>query len=635
LPSVDDCSVCHTVFTSFGPGTAMVHTNITNGCASCHAAGSTWYGVTKVVTSAATTAANGNGGSTHIPIGTTDCSGCHSTTNFTVGTGFEISTAPLMSVANHTAVASGGVTACDSCHEDNMTTWLGVGTQIYLRPLTTASTTSVVGALTKNPDTAHTASTTQDCAGCHSTAPPFSNATSFPTGHIPVVSGTACTTCHTTGAFNVVTLPMPHTGVVSGTCGSCHGSGASGTGYIGPFAGPVFTPAASGGGGTFGTYTAGQIAFVPKQVITSPAVGTSGGHIPLPTGDDCSTCHTAFTSFGPGTAMVHTNITANCASCHTAGMKWYGVASLATTTGGGTGGSPATLSPVHVPITSPVNSDCGLCHGNTVFTRFGTTTKVPHASTFITVTGTTGGRNNSAVSNPTCKSCHTSGDKWYGVSLSTATVGSHQSSTSSQDCINCHSETGSSFGGAAAAAAAKRIVRAANGPALRPVGLPYSHLGVLSGTCASCHAPNGTATAMPANHLPTLLSCDSCHRTTAWLPALFGHAGVAAGSCANCHTGNWATPKPTGHMLTNRTCDTCHHSTTSWTPETYSHLDAIYSPHPASVQCVACHITNTEQVVWKYPNLKPGCAGCHGPQFGGAAAIRRSKGPAVSGPRGQ
>jgi len=204
----------------------------------------------------------------------------------------------------------------------------------------------------------------------------------------------------------------------------------------------------------------------------------------------------------------------------------------------------------------------------------------------------------------------------------------------------CHG-TGNFAGAAAAAARARRpIAHVAAGPALRPGGVgvpapggggattPFTHVGVAPGACASCHAAGGSATAKPASHLPTTLSCDACHRTSAWLPALFTHNGVGAGTCASCHAGNWATAKPASHMLTSRSCDTCHHSTTSWAPITYAHLDTIYSPHPATVRCTDCHMTNTEQVVWKYPNFKPGCAGCHGPGFA-APSVRRSKGPAV------
>jgi cytochrome c553 len=67
-------------------------------------------------------------------------------------------------------------------------------------------------------------------------------------------------------------------------------------------------------------------------------------------------------------------------------------------------------------------------------------------------------------------------------------------------------------------------------------------------------------------------------------------------------------------------------------PVSYNHVDLVYTPHPATVTCVACHATGTEQVLWKFPNLKPGCGGCHGPLFN-TGGVRRSKGPAQSLPR--
>jgi hypothetical protein len=223
-------------------------------------------------------------------------------------------------------------------------------------------------------------------------------------------------------------------------------------------------------------------------------------------------------------------------------------------------------------------------------------------------------------------------------------MGSHENSKTGDDCVYCHN-TGSFNGAAAAAAAVGRrpIQRSAAGPASRPTfpalaggsGVAtgaFSHIGVSADGCISCHKPGGTATAKPANHLPTALSCDACHRTSTWLPALFTHNGIAAGTCGSCHAGNWATAKPAKHMLTSRTCDTCHRSTTSWTHETYTHMDLVYSPHSSKLTCVACHATDTEQVVWKYPNFKPGCAGCHGSQFA-HPGVRRSKGPAMTRPR--
>jgi hypothetical protein len=593
---------------------AAGHTTVNLPCATCHTIGMSWKlgASATLVTPAATHIPPDNASS-----GTVACSSCHSATSFGTG-GFKITSSPVLSVAAHSAVAA-AVPACDSCHESaNVTpadlTFQGVGANIYLRPNNGANS-----GLSQGTDTAHVGqAATGDCGGCHTTTPPFSNATSKPAGHIAVAASAACATCHTTGAFNTVVLPMPHSGVVSGTCGSCHGSGLTGSGYLGPFAGPT----ALGG-----TYTAGEVAFVPKQIISSPAIGASGGHIPPPSADDCSVCHLSTSAFGPGTAMVHTNITSGCATCHSAGATWYGesyTASPLVTTNG------VTLSPVHVPITLGGNPACEKCHSTTNFTSFGTATTVNHSSgAFMTYTS-----GQSGSSTPTCKSCHgPSGARWYGVSLNTETVGNHANSTSSQDCINCHST--SSFSGAVVSAAARRPVeRASAGPGRRPPGpgqrlvaadAPFTHVGVLPGGCAACHAPGSEAPATPAGHLATNLSCDACHRTSSWLPALFTHQAVAAGSCAGCHAANGATAKPAHHLLTSRGCDSCHESTSTWLPVRYAHLDTVYTPHPASVGCAACHASGTEQATWKYPNLKPGCAGCHGPQFG-ATAARRARG---------
>ena len=444
---------------------------------------------------------------------------------------------------------------------------------------------------------------------------------------------------------NVTPTAMPHTGYVSGTCASCHNSATK-------YAGPVFTPATTGGGGTFGAYTSGQVAFQPRQIVSSPAIGASGGHIPLlPTGVDCGVCHLSFAAFS-GTAMVHTGITTGCATCHASGAKWYGETYTASNTVRTAG---AAFSPAHVPITptantTSANAPCEVCHSPTTYTSFGTTTTVSHANSaaaFMTYSG--GGSTNSpkrtALRTPTCILCHNSGMKWYGVSLSTASMGSHQNSQAGDDCYYCHSNpTASKFAGAAAAAAFahRPMAHASSGPALRPGGmlLPggvpaagFTHVGVSPGGCVSCHSPAGGATPQPGNHIPVAaLSCDTCHRTSAWLPALYAHTGVT-GNCASCHYPGGATAKPgSSHMLTSRSCENCH-NTSSWTPQSYIHSDLVYSPHTPSVTCVACHTTNTEQVTWKYPNFAPGCAGCHGGQFSGAQRAHRSKGPAVGPPR--
>lgn len=108
-----------------------------------------------------------------------------------------------------------------------------------------------------------------------------------------------------------------------------------------------------------------------------------------------------------------------------------------------------------------------------------------------------------------------------------------------------------------------------------------NHTGVAPGGCASCH--NGTtARGKPSGHIVTTLSCDACHRPTAWLPATMSHVGVAPGSCASCHNGVTAPGKPVAHMVTTASCDSCHR-TTAWLPASFSH--ASVSPGT----CAACH----------------------------------------------
>ena len=45
IPTSADCVTCHASTTEFGPGTAMQHTGITSGCATCHDTAKSFTGV--------------------------------------------------------------------------------------------------------------------------------------------------------------------------------------------------------------------------------------------------------------------------------------------------------------------------------------------------------------------------------------------------------------------------------------------------------------------------------------------------------------------------------------------------------------------------------------------------------------
>jgi hypothetical protein len=176
--------------------------------------------------------------------------------------------------------------------------------------------------------------------------------------------------------------------------------------------------------------------------------------------------------------------------------------------------------------------------------------------------------------------------------------------------------------------------------------------GVTPGGCATCH--NGsTATGKPANHIPTTQSCDTCHRTTAWIPATFNHSGVTPGACAGpattarprpasrpttcrprspamcvtapppgcrppsaiprsfravaatCHNGVNATGKPGNHFVTTRACDACHR-TSAWMPLiNYVHTSIGYRAHAGSMDCNECHRNNNEVIAYQFTGLSP------------------------------
>jgi hypothetical protein len=120
----------------------------------------------------------------------------------------------------------------------------------------------------------------------------------------------------------------------------------------------------------------------------------------------------------------------------------------------------------------------------------------------------------------------------------------------------------------------------------------FSHRGVAQGQCLTCH--NGVAAqGLPPRHLTTRVSCDSCHRTTAWQPAQFSHEGVAMGQCQTCHNGLAATGKSGRHFMTARACDACH-KVVAWVPVFYNHTSPAYQFAPDKPACVNCHLTNGE-----------------------------------------
>jgi hypothetical protein len=434
-----------------------------------------------------------------------------------------------------------------------------------------------------------------------------------------------------------------HAGITSG-CNACHDTGYVWMGMDSPLY--KITPATIVSGaqykgfqtrpraaaGTFNIVDAGHPATGDCSVCHVGTIYFDGavkptGHIP--TTGTCSTCHIVagnFTITGLASVPVlHTGITTGCRTCHAAGP--FAGSGKVTATGGATattwaaactttalpyqpvpmppsvcaGAATPTTGTYHIPVgTVP----CESCHGTaTNFTTFKLTGTKPMqpGTTSGTVTGV---QMHQAVPKPTytCMSCHETPYKWYGVTIRVRDGANHHAG---QDCdgSGCHKNTSSSFRSLLRPVPVKRA--AVNGALPRmlpfqpasegnPAAQPFNHMGVTAGQCLTCH--NGQmARGRPVKHFGQRMSCDSCHRTSSWLPAQYGHPGVVAGQCAACHNGTDASGKPGPHFVTVRACDSCHRPL-AWKPANYQHLSPAYQPASDKPRCVDCHVTNGEVI---------------------------------------
>jgi predicted CXXCH cytochrome family protein len=127
--------------------------------------------------------------------------------------------------------------------------------------------------------------------------------------------------------------------------------------------------------------------------------------------------------------------------------------------------------------------------------------------------------------------------------------------------------------------------------------------GVFKGTpraCDGCHAVGKRIIATPKtnSHIVTDAPCESCHFNTAtWLGARFNHGTAQPGQCATCHNGRLSFAKPSTHNVGNKAtkaCDSCHRSS-SWLPASWNHNGVVGV-------CSSCHVSSPEVST---PNRKP------------------------------
>lgn len=114
--------------------------------------------------------------------------------------------------------------------------------------------------------------------------------------------------------------------------------------------------------------------------------------------------------------------------------------------------------------------------------------------------------------------------------------------------------------------------------------------GVFRGTpraCDGCHAAGTRVSATPKStkHIVTDAPCESCHfNTSTFFGARYNHGTAVRGECTNCHNGRIVEGTPRNHPVSpiaGASCDSCHRSS-SWIPASWNHTDI-------GSDCSVCH----------------------------------------------
>ncbi len=650
--AVGSCGTCHDGTSAKGK-TAVTHIPTSAACDSCHKITTAWipatYGHVGVVAGSCGTChtgtyqkATGKSATTHIPTSAA-CDSCH-----------KITTAWSPATYGHVGVVAG---SCGSCHTGTYQKATGKSaTNFHTVSTAACDTCHKSTAVWTTTSFSHTGVAAGSCVSCHVGARAKVKGTAAKPGHL--VTTAACDSCHKQTTAWLPVSSFNHVGVVAGSCGTCHNgtsaTGKSATTHIPTSAacdschkittawrpatyGHVGVVAGSCGSCHTGTYqkatgksatnfhTVSTAACDTCHKSTAVWTTTSFSHTGVAAGS-CVSCHVGARAKVKGTAAKpgHLVTTAACDSCHKQTTAWLPVSSFN-----------------HVGV---VAGSCGTCHNGTSATGKSATTHIPtsaacdschkittawspatyghvgvvagscgscHTGTYQKATGKSA-TNFHTVSTAACDTCHKSTAVWTTTSFSHTGV-------AAGSCVSCHVGARAKVKGTAAKPGHLVTTAACDSchkqtTAWLPVS-SFNHVGVVAGSCGTCH--NGTsATGKSATtHIPTSAACDSCHKiTTAWRPATYGHVGVVAGSCGSCHTGTYQ--KATGksatnfHTVSTAACDTCHKSTAVWTTTSFSHTGV------AAGSCVSCHVGARAKV--KGTAAKPGhlvttaaCDSCH------------------------
>jgi hypothetical protein len=427
-------------------------------------------------------------------------------------------------------IHTGITSGCQTCHEKS---YLWIGVNLYpISPTTVTANASYRGFQTRP----YTTATTYNVADAGHEA----------TG---MGVGTDCVHCHTsTTAFTGVGKPdghMPTAPAGSPACTACHST-----------AGDYRTSTLASTAALHGTMSSAFVKY------TTTTIGTKS----------CVNCHAVGTGGTSGTAPFVQCTATSQANCPTPLTQDYQPKTVAAS-------SP------HVPTKT---LDCNGCHAGSFLSFSGVNMK--------SSTNAASMHTNATLAGIQCQECHEFGMAWAGVTNLLTRVPSKHTTTSRKapnDCSNCHSSRFQPIIRSARGGENGRSLPTFGGNMTRgSLGNTFDHQGVEVGKCKTCH-DGRNASGMPARHLMTTVSCDTCHRTSTWKPAQFSHNGVSPNTCLACHNGLSASAKPAGHFMTARSCDTCH-KVNGWKPVAYNHVSPAYRPTADAQNCVGCHATNSE-----------------------------------------
>ena len=652
-PSNLGCATCHSAAPSdYTPATlaanSVLHTGISGNCGLCH--GNT--------TTALTWANNFTPkdailAPAHIPyLAGSDCSACHTSTTYAAG-----SFGPMnMTQATHAFAPS----TCNTCHETGLSFTMGAASPgLQGRP---ADHTDGQMAAPNDCGICHTTANwnssflptghmpnpgNQTCAACHTaignSAASYATLASIavlhtgisgncglchgtPSGqltfynnndnpkaavltpaHIPYLSGTDCSNCHTTnyvaGGFGPMNMTPAKHAFVPTSCDSCHEAGL--TFYLGttttPLQGRPQDHIAAGGAFATGDCSGCHTPTDWTASVLPP------GHMPNPGNQACATCHTAisttFASYATlaSIPVLHTGISGNCGQCH--GSPVSGQLSFYNNNDNP---KAAVLSPVHIPYNSA--TDCSACHTtNYASGGFGPMNMTAATHNYVAAT---------------CDTCHEANLSFYMGTASPALQGRPADHTAaggaeaSGDCAGCHTPASWT---AATVLPTGHMPNPANQPcatchtAIAGTFASYATLGSIAALhtgisvatgCAQCHGS-------PTSGQLSFYNNNDNPKAAVLTPAHIPYNNGA--DCGSCHTANYASGgfgpmnmNATTHAFVPTTCDTCHEDGLSFylgnstnplqtrpNSGSYDHVHNPAIPAMTTGDCSQCHVTST------------------------------------------